>query len=114
MTPGKYTLFLVRGNTYRTIFRLKTATGIFPLTNGKFVFSAFNRRHLVLRVSSPSESLTIADPASGEVEFFLSAAQTRLFPIGAVARYELEYQNGIEQTTILEGPVNAQEGINDD
>lgn len=114
MTPGKYEIQLVKGNTYRTTFRLKTSTGVFPLTNGRFVFSAYDRRQLILRVASPSESLTIDDPDTGEVHFFLSAEQTRLFPVGAVARYELEYQNGVEQTTVIEGRVNAQEGINDD
>ena len=69
----------------------------------------------LLRLTSASDDeIEITDDAGGEFTISMSYEQTRLMPLGRVARYELERRVSGSQESFLSGFVFAEGGDNDD
>lgn len=104
------------GNTLSVVFQLdQDADGTpLPLTGSTFVFRVISGGAEILRKASPSAELSVPTPSNGKVLLELSPADTRLLPLGRIARYELERRVSTEETTMATGFLNVRGGLNDD
>jgi hypothetical protein len=82
------------------------------LTGSEIVFFAQYSSEAI-RKSSADGDISI-DVASGTVRIPITLEDSRLFPVSAYVRYEIERRMGGGQETLLEGNLRVQSGINDD
>lgn len=117
MAPANRPLSIWRGNTETFRFRLRQSDGApVDLTGAKLVFKLAHDGGILAKASGEDDAWTIADPATGQAELFLTAAETRSLAkaVRAPSTYELEWWSGREQRTLLAGKVNVEGGVNDD
>ena len=76
--------------------------------------SVYKRSELLIRATLDNSQLIESNPAEAEIEWIPTAAETRLIPKGAKARYELEvWMSGYEIVYLL-GTITGIGGLNDD
>lgn len=113
--PQQYDLAIWKGNDFALPLRLKTRSGAslapVDLTGSTLVFRAVWPGGS-LRKPSP-DGWTI-NAAQGEATLALTVAETRLIPMGARVKYEIERRVGSSQATIMYGLVKVSEWANDD
>lgn len=117
--PAQWALAVWRGNSLDQKFRFKTrdAAGVetpLDLTGSILVFRATQAGASLLRVDTTGGGFVITNAVGGEAELHLSVAESRLFPLGDLVRYEIERRIGGAQKTLLFGKVIASEWANDD
>lgn len=86
------------------------------ITGAEIVFRSTWRNNGVLRKSSVdvSSGLVITDALTGAFSLSLTPSETRLFPSGSSARYEIEMRLGGVEKSLFYGLVKAREWVNDD
>lgn len=83
----------------------------FPVDGRVFVLTIAWRGDSMSRRSDAGEGLSV-DPATSQVTWTPTIAESRSIPLGRRARYELECRTGDEQVTIAAGSVTGAGGLN--
>lgn len=105
--PPKQVLEVWKGNTFRRDFRLSSKVGNvttpIDLTGSTIVLTVTWGAAIGLAKSFTS----FPDGEDGKFSIDLTVEDTRLLPLGQIARYEIERQIGSEQKTLLCGTFNV-------
>jgi hypothetical protein len=114
-TPGKKQITVWKGNTFKMKVRFKVdADTPFDLTGSEIVMTVVHSNG-TLELSSNTSGITLTDPVNGEVDFVMTAEETReMSHIHPYVRYEIERRINGEQTTLLYGRVDLTGGNNVD
>lgn len=104
--PPRQVLDIWKGNTFRQEFVLKSKQGDvstpIDLTGSTIILTVTGGLDSFIKVFND-----LPDAANGKFEIYLTVEETRLLPIGQVAKYEIERQIGLEQKTLLCGSLNV-------
>lgn len=119
MTPATYDFSVVRGTSGPTqglVVRLKAQDGdnLVNIPYEDVRLSIYKRKDLLLRATLSNGQIVENDIAEAEVAWVPTVDDTRLIPVGAKARYELEVWNAGAQVVYLLGTVTGIGGLNDD
>ena len=110
--PAKLDIELPRGNDIALVFRLRAAEA--PIDLGSDQFSMAVRWGSSSLVKASADGGLSLLPEAGQIRCPFTAAETKSFPEGKVARYELERQGAEGQRTYLTGHFIATGGLSDD
>lgn len=115
--PAKYDIVTWTGTDFSESYEAQNDDlTAFDLTGSELVFRALDASGTELfRFSSEDATeLEITDASAGEYTFSLTGAQTRLVPLGRVAKYEIERRVGTSQESFMAGFLIGEGGANDD
>jgi hypothetical protein len=116
--PGTYDFTIYRGTTDPLSFRISNTDGIIPFTDIQLTISNIKATEsadpLVRKKLSDDDPGFISDDYSGTITWIPTPAESRLIPVGAKAKYEVELRNGTSQLIYLIGTITGAGGINAD
>lgn len=114
--PGEniHNISVNAGDTVSRVFRLKAEDGSpIDLTGSTVVFRAAWSGGSLRLSSASSDQMLIPTPANGEVNFFLSEANTNAMPPGKPVRYVVKRRIGSEVVTVIRGDITVVSWVDD-
>jgi hypothetical protein len=113
--PASYDLPLWRGNNPQQVFRFRDAEGLFVLTDERFILTVTYRGALILKKDTATSGSSFAiDTDASTLTWSPTVDETRMLPLGRVAKWELEkWKDGV-QVTLLAGALIVSGGDNVD
>lgn len=108
---ARHDLAMRRGNNPPVTWRFKGADGsAFDLTGSVMVLAIVWSGGSIEKFSDGDDGLA-HDDDGGVLTFAPTLAETRLLPVGRVARYEIERRIDGTQVTLVEGWVEVEDGL---
>jgi hypothetical protein len=108
-----YAYFARQGNTLPVQLTFEQTNGDpFDLTGHEFIFRVVYPGGSYTKTSADGD-ITI-DLNTATIRTQLTAAETRVLPVGGYTQYEVEAWYAGEQTTWLDGTITVSQGINTD
>lgn len=113
--PPREDLDVWAGNTWEQPMRAKAGGVAFDLTGSKLVWRTVYGSTITRKsTDDPDSGIEITDATAGEFRIYLSVTETRLWPDGAVIRYEIERWIDGTQKTQIYGNMTVTAWVNDD
>jgi hypothetical protein len=113
--PASYDLLLWQGNNPPLVFRFRDASGLFALTDERFILTFTYRGTLILKKDTATGSEAFAiDTEASTLTWLPSVDETRVLPLGRHAKWELEKWKDDVQVTLLAGALIVSGGDNVD
>jgi len=112
--PAYYRDAAVRGNTFQRQYQCRNADGAVSDLSGYQARWRGTYGDVSLEKTTEDGSLTLTTPINGTIGLVLVPAETRLIPVDANMKYELEVFNAATQQTILWGDLVGKGGVSHD